>query len=266
MKTTIFTSNSLRHLNLINNISKISKECNVVIETKTIFPGIRKDFFSNSKQMKNYFHKVNKAEKKYFFKNLHTKSCIKAKIIKQGDLNYLNKSDLSFALKSDIYIIFGSSFITNRWLINFLINKKAINIHMGLSPFYRGSSCNFWALYDKKPEYVGSTIHYLSKGLDSGNIISHCLPDYREKNIFNYTMSSVKTAHDRLVSLIKLKKLFKLKSQKQNKKQEMRYSRNNEFNDRTLKEFSKLGRLKLKSIIKKIPKNLFINPYYFKNS
>ena len=34
---------------------------------------------------------------------------------------------------------------------------------MGLSPFYRGSSCNFWAIKDKKPEFVGSTIHYLSK-------------------------------------------------------------------------------------------------------
>ena len=55
MKITIFTSNSLRHLNLINKISKISKECNVIIETKTVLPGIRKDFFSNSNEMKNYF-------------------------------------------------------------------------------------------------------------------------------------------------------------------------------------------------------------------
>ena len=58
MKITIFTSNSLRHLNLINKISKISKECNVIIETKTVLPGIRKDFFSNSNEMKNYFFNV----------------------------------------------------------------------------------------------------------------------------------------------------------------------------------------------------------------
>ena len=81
-------------------------------------------------------------------------------MIKQGDLNSLEK-DLNFALKSDLFIVFGSSFIKNEWLINFLI-KKAINIHMGLSPFYKGSSCNFWALYDN-PEHVGATIHYLSR-------------------------------------------------------------------------------------------------------
>ena len=263
MKITIFTSNSLRHLNLINNISKISKECNVVIEAKTVLPGIRQDFFTKSKLMKKYFLNVEKAEKKYFFNNTHTRNFLKTKIIKQGDLNYLNKSDLSFALKSNIYIIFGSSFITNKWLINFLIKKRAINIHMGLSPFYRGSSCNFWALKDKNPEYVGSTIHYLSKGLDSGNIISHCLPDYKEKNIFNYTMSSVKSAHDCLSGLIKSKKLFRLRSQKQNKNYEIRYSKNNEFNDNSLKKFSKLLSLDLGGIRKKIPKNLLVNPYYF---
>ena len=266
MKITIFTSNSLRHLNLINKISKISKECNVIIETKTVLPGIRKDFFSNSNEMKNYFFNVQKAEKKYFFSNTHTKNFIKTKIIKQGDLNYLNKKDLSFALKSNIYIVFGSSFITNKWLIDYLIKKKAINIHMGLSPFYRGSSCNFWALNDKNPEYVGSTIHYLSKGLDSGNIIAHCLPDYKEKNMFNYTMSSVKSAHNCLSNLITSKKLFKLRSQKQNKNYEIRYSKNNEFNDSTLKKFTKLGSLKLKIIEKKIPKSLLINPYYFDKS
>ena len=45
-------------------------------------------------------------------------------MIKQGDLNSLNKNDLSFALNSDLYIVFGSSFIKNKWLINFLIKKK----------------------------------------------------------------------------------------------------------------------------------------------
>ena len=47
---------------------------------------------------------------------------------------------------------------------------------MGVSPYYRGTSCNFWAIYDDNPSYVGSTIHLLSKGLDSGDILFHCIP------------------------------------------------------------------------------------------
>ena len=45
-------------------------------------------------------------------------------MIKQGDLNNISKKDLKFALNSDVYIIFGASYITNNWLINFLIKKK----------------------------------------------------------------------------------------------------------------------------------------------
>ena len=60
-----------------------------------------------------------------------------------GDLNYLNLNNLKKFLSSDIYIVFGSSYIKGK-LVDFLI-KKAINIHMGVSPYW-GCDCNFWAL------------------------------------------------------------------------------------------------------------------------
>ncbi len=267
MKTTIFTSNSLRHLSLINKISKISKECSAVVEVKTLFPGLNKDFFIKSKLMRKYFLKVHKAEEKYFEKDNYVKDFVRLKMIKQGDLNSISKKDLKFALNSDVYIIFGASYITNNWLINFLIKKKAINIHMGLSPFYRGSSCNFWAIYDNNPEYVGATIHYLSKGLDSGKIISHCLPNYKEKNFFNYTMSSVLSAQNCLQHLIKTKKIFKLNSKKQDNENEIRYSINKEFNDLKIKQYLKIKNLNLQNVLKKNHrlKDYLINPCYFKN-
>ena len=119
MKTTIFTSNSLRHLSLINKISKISKECNAIVEVKTLFPGLKKDFFIKSKLTRKYFLKVDKAEEKYFEKENYVKDFVRLKMIKQGDLNSISKKDLKFALNSDVYIIFGASYITNNWLINF---------------------------------------------------------------------------------------------------------------------------------------------------
>lgn len=264
MKTTIFTSNSLRHLSLINKISKISKECNAIVEVKTLFPGLNKDFFIKSKLMRKYFLKVDKAEKNYFEKDNYVKNFVRLKMIKQGDLNSLSKKDLKFALNSDVYIVFGSSYITSNWLINFLIKKKAINIHMGLSPFYRGSSCNFWAIYDNNPEYAGATIHYLSKGLDSGKIISHCLPNYKEKNFFRYTMSSVKSAHNCLRNLIYSKKLFKLKAKKQDKNFQIRYSKKKEFNDKILKIFFKKSNVyKKKKIVNQYLNKQLVNPFYY---
>ncbi len=125
MKITIFTSNSLRHFNLINKIFEISTQCNAIVETKTIFPGYVKDFFKQSVNIEKYFQKVRNAEIRYFEKNSYLKKNVNVKILKHGDLNHLKKKDLKFALNSDIYIVFGSSFIKTNWLINFLIKKKS---------------------------------------------------------------------------------------------------------------------------------------------
>ena len=107
-----------------------------------------------------------------------------------NDLNKCSMSLLSDFLKSDIYIIFGGTYIKGE-LVDFLIKQKAINIHAGVSPYYRGTDCNFWALYDGNPHLVGATIHLLSKGLDSGPVIYHA-------------MSNLKTnRYKRMVPLIK---------------------------------------------------------------
>ena len=117
------------------------------------------------------------------------------------DLNSLDRNQLSDALQSDVYVVFGASYIKG-WLIDFLVEHRAINIHMGLSPYYRGSSCNFWALYDNNPSYVGATIHLLSKGLDS-DMLFHCVPKlHSEDTPFDFTMRSVLVAQQGLVSAV----------------------------------------------------------------
>ena len=59
-----------------------------------------------------------------------------------GDLNKCSLTFLSDFLKSDIYVVFGGSFIKEP-LVDLLIKNKTFNIHMGISPYYRGTDCNF---------------------------------------------------------------------------------------------------------------------------
>ena len=134
-----------------------------------------------SETMQNYFKKVIEAEEKIFENDFSLGSNVKTLSARMGDLNFFKKNDLEFALNSDIYIVFGASYIKG-WLIDFLLKKNAINIHMGISPYYRGSSCNFWATYHKNYHLVGATIHLLSEGLDSGKILYHVIPDTKNCN------------------------------------------------------------------------------------
>ncbi len=179
--------------------------------------------------------------------------------LESGDLNKCSIEFLSDFLKSDVYLVFGSSYIKGE-LVDFLVNYKALNIHMGVSPYYRGTDCNFWALFDNNPHLVGATIHMLSKKLDSGPVLYHALSEVKD-NPFIYTMSTVKSAFHSLAERIKNETIFKYSSELQNKSKEVRYSRKNEFNDEVVKSFlSKKIDLNSKSF----ETNLYKDPYILK--
>jgi len=47
---------------------------------------------------------------------------------------------------------------------------RMVNMHLGLSPYYRGTATNFYPLLNEEPEFVGATIHLIDAGIDSGAI------------------------------------------------------------------------------------------------
>ena len=129
---------------------------------------------------------------------------------------------------------------------------------MGLSPFYKGTDCNFWALYDNNPHLVGATIHYLTKGIDDGNIIFHALSEYKT-NPFEYTMSTVMAAFKGIEKHINDNTLIKLSPIKQNKDLTIKYSTKKDFNDNIIKKFMKKNiNLKFKFNKNKFYKDPFI--------
>lgn len=235
MKITVFTSNQPRHLSLIKDLANVCDEVFAIIEVNTIFPGKNADFFKKSEIMQKYFSNVINSEKKIFGDISLLPSNVKSLIVKSGDLNDIPMSILAPLLKSDEYIVFGSSYIKGA-LIDFLVSKNAYNIHMGVSPYYRGSSCNFWAAYDRNLTMVGATIHLLSKGLDSGPILFHALPKPTE-NAFDLGMKAVKSAHIGIVQNIDSGKIKDFQPIIQDKTLEIRYTKNADFDDNVALEY-----------------------------
>jgi len=262
MKITLFTSNNNRHNYLINLLRNICDELWVVQECKTLFSGKNANRYSKSKIIESYFNYVKEAENKIFRKEYVNKNSKNIKIlpILFGEINNLSLSYLDNFLKSDIYVVFGSSYIKGS-LIDFLISQKAINIHAGVSPYYRGTDCNFWALYDNNPHLVGATIHMLSKGLDSGSMLYHAVSKFKT-NPFEYTMSTIKAAFHSIAERIEDKSIFEINPVVQDKEKEIRYSKKIEFNDKIVNEYFN-KEINLNS--KKFDNSLLKEPYFFNN-
>jgi len=258
MNITLITSDQIRHNYLVNLLSNIATKLNVIQEKKTFFSNQNKI----SNLMKNYFLKVDDAQKKVFGNAAIDKKNknIKLLSLENKELEKCSLNFLSDFLNSDIFIVFGSSFI-KKDLVNFLIDHKALNIHLGISPYYRGTDCNFWALFDNNPHLVGATIHLLSKGLDSGQILYHALSEIKE-DPFIYTMSAVKSAFESIAQKIENKTIFEHTPEIQDKSKEIKYSKKNEFNDEVIKKFF-LNKIDLNSKIFKL--DLYKNPYFLKN-
>ena len=262
MKITLFTSNKNRHNYLINLLSEVSDELYVIQECSTIFPGIVPGHYQVSPTMKKYFENVSNAQSKFFGDSYvnNKKKNIKILPMISGDLNQCSLNLLSDFLKSDVYVVFGSSYIKGE-LIDFLIKQKAINIHAGVSPYYRGTDCNFWALYDANPHLVGTTIHLLSKGLDSGPMLYHAMSNLKT-NPFEYTMSTIKSAFHSIAERIKDGSIFTIKPLIQDKVKEVRYTKNADFSEDVVKEYFE-KKINLSS--KKFDNSLLKEPFFLNN-
>ena len=259
MRITLFTSNNYRHNYLINLLSKCCDELFVIQECKNSI----KKRNNEKKQVTNileiYLNKVNDAQSKIFKQDVINMNFKNVKIfpIQYGELNKFSLSKLKNFLNSDIYIVYGSSYIKGE-LIEFLVKKKAINIHAGVSPYYRGAGCNFWALYDGNPHLVGATIHLLSKGLDSGPVLYHAMSNLKT-NPFEYTMSTLKSAFHSIGDRVKDGNILKIKPVFQDKNKEIRFSKINDFNENIVTEYFKKD-INLNS--KNFDNTLLIDPFF----
>jgi len=70
---------------------------------------------------------------------------------------------------------------------------QSINLHMGLSPKYKGAATLFWPFYMLEPNWAGGTIHYISNDVDGGKIIHQFRPElYSGWGIHDVGVSTVK--------------------------------------------------------------------------
>jgi folate-dependent phosphoribosylglycinamide formyltransferase PurN len=90
--------------------------------------------------------------------------------IAKGQLNSIDSLTILKNQQPDIIIIFGSSLVGQEIMGHF--PNRIINLHVGISGQYRGSSSNFWPIHDGRLDCLGATLLKINTGIDTGEILA----------------------------------------------------------------------------------------------
>jgi len=126
----------------------------------------------------NHFAERKRQEQLFFGLNCQwvedSASC-RVRHLEPGTLNTDDTLNFFMDQQVEALAVFGTNLIRNPLLKHF--SGRLINLHLGLSPYYRGTATNFYPLLNEEPQFVGATIHLLDAGIDSGPILRHARPE-----------------------------------------------------------------------------------------
>ena len=167
------TGNELRHVYFRKKLSQ-NREINILrtyceSDTNSLENRVKSNI--NSSEIEKMHVEARKQSENDFFREA-TKVLSDysiPKIIKKGTINDTDVVDEILELSPDLLICYGSSIIKSELVEKY--SGKFLNVHLGLSPYYRGSGTNVWPIINNEFEYIGATFMYLDSGIDTGEVI-----------------------------------------------------------------------------------------------
>ncbi len=72
-------------------------------------------------------------------------------------------------VRPDVVFDHGTGIVRDETLA---ASPLTLNIHWGLSPYYRGTHCTEWALINWDPYNLGVTLHRLTRQIDGGGVVA----------------------------------------------------------------------------------------------
>lgn len=102
-----------------------------------------------------------------------------------------------------LVVVNGTRIISQKTLTS--VNARFINMHAGITPLYRGVHGGYWALLENHPDLVGTTVHFVDTGIDTGSIIEQAFFEVSpDDNFVTYPYLHTKAGIDILIKNIKL--------------------------------------------------------------
>ncbi|MGO8870411.1 MAG: formyl transferase [Acidimicrobiales bacterium] len=83
--------------------------------------------------------------------------------------------DLLRGAQPSVVVVNGTRIIAPRVLD--AVDCPFVNTHAGITPRYRGAHGGYWALAEGHPELVGTTVHLVDQGIDTGGVLARATFD-----------------------------------------------------------------------------------------
>ena len=173
MRAIVLTSSMRRHQFVANTLASRLEVAGVWQEQKSFEPLRYASSEDDEQVIHRHFAARDASEGTYFA--AHGAIHLRARPIPPGGCNAAEEIAAMRRLAPDVVLVFGTGLLKQPLIDAF--PDRIINIHLGLSPYYRGAGTNFWPLVNGEPEYCGATIHFLDAGVDTGPIIAHVRPE-----------------------------------------------------------------------------------------
>jgi folate-dependent phosphoribosylglycinamide formyltransferase PurN len=74
------------------------------------------------------------------------------------------------SLQPDVVVVHGTRVIAQRVLES--AGCPVVNMHAGITLRYRGVHGGYWAIVEQHPDWVGTTVHLVDPGIDTGLILA----------------------------------------------------------------------------------------------
>jgi folate-dependent phosphoribosylglycinamide formyltransferase PurN len=174
IQVVLLTGDGLRHRYVASQLARSLRLSGIVYEAKAQIVAEPEKLPAEDQRVISEHLGQRDAVERRLLGEVEVSADIPALGLAHGEANSARAFEWIEGRRPDYIVVYGSSIIKPPLLTAYA--GRMINIHLGLSPYYRGSGTNFWPLVHRQPECVGATLHVLEARLDAGPIVAQVRP------------------------------------------------------------------------------------------
>ena len=232
LKVVILTGNQPRHTYFVNNMNKHFDVVGLITEPKHKYFDTQQE---ESDIVRKHFVNLKVTEQFYF--QSPSLELANHKQLKSKEINNNENIEWVKSLKPDYVLLYGTGILDRLWFDEF--DDRIINLHLGMSPYYRGSATLFWPFYNDELDYLGITIHIATEQVDAGDILKIVTPDIEdEDNYYDISNKLIQKSIKKFSSVVYDYHACDIKKVPQDITKQKYYYKKKDFTEKCLKKIS----------------------------